>query len=194
MKLFTARAVSFILHPLFLSLLATYLVCYHNTQSVSASVNWTSGMGVIVLGILLFEFYGIRHGFFSDFDVSKRRQRTPLFIFVFLMVSALMASILILKGPMELLVGGVYIIIGIIIFSLVNKKIKVSVHVAGIAAFFVFMGLLYGGNFYIGLLCIPLVAWSRVALHRHTVSEVTLGATLGTVLTLIIYGMIQFLR
>lgn len=194
MKLFAARAVSFILHPLFLSLLATYLVCYHNTQNVYTSIGWMMGMGVVVLGILLFEFYGIKRGFFSDFDVSKRRQRTPLFIFVFLAVFAYMVSILVFKGPNELLVGGIYIIIGIIIFSLVNKKIKVSIHVAGISSFFVSMGLLYGGVFYLGLLCIPLVAWSRVVLHRHTVSEVTLGATLGMFLTLIVYGMIQFFR
>lgn len=194
MKKFTARAISCVLHPFVLSLLATYLVTYHSTHNITTSLIWTAGMGIVVTAIFLFELYGIKRGFFSNLDVSKRRQRTPLFIFVFLAVFAFMVSILVLKGPMELLVGGVYIIIGIIVVSLVNKKIKVSIHVAGIAAFFVAMGLLYGGIFYVGLLCIPLVAWSRVVLRRHTVSEVRLGALLGMALTLVVYGMIQFLR
>lgn len=191
---FAAHAISFIFHPSFIAILATYLISYHSTRSIGVSIVWTGIMALVALGIFLFEFYGIRKGFFSDFDVSKRKQRAPLFIFVLILVSAFMVSLLVFGGPTELLVGGLYILVGIIIFSFVNSKIKASVHVAGIGAFFVSMALLYGGVFYVGLVCIPLVAWSRVMLGRHTVSEVVIGGTLGVTLTVFVYVVIQYFK
>lgn len=151
-------------------------------------------MAVLVFIVFLFELYGVRKGFFSDLDVSKRKQRRPLFVFVLLMVIIFMLGIIYYKGPSELLIGGVYMIAGIAVFILVNKQIKASVHVASLSAFFISMGLLFGGLFYLGLLCIPLIAWSRVVLHRHTVSEVIVGASLGISLPVVVYLVIQYFR
>lgn len=194
MKITAARAISFILHPMFLAVLATFLISYYGTKNTNTSLIWAAVMGIVVFFIFLFEYYGIRHKFFSAFDVPQRRQRRPLYAFVLFIFLLFIILVLIFHGPIELLAGGIYIIIGIIVFSTVNKKIKVSVHVAGISAFFVSMGLLFGGLYYLGLLLIPVIAWSRVVLHRHTLSEVSLGAALGAILTLTIYGVLQFLR
>jgi len=103
-----------------------------------------------------------------------------------------MGSIYLFHGPMDLLAGGIYIIAGIVIFILVNRQIKASVHVGALSAFFVSMALLFGGIFYLGLLFIPLISWSRVVLHRHTIPEVVVGASLGISLTVVIYIVIQY--
>ncbi len=73
-------------------------------------------------------------------------------------------------------------------------KIKASIHVAGISAFILSMAILYGGFSYIAMILIPIIAWARVQVHRHTIPEVLIGGFLGIFLTLFSYLVIQYLH
>ncbi len=136
----------------------------------------------------MFVLFEVRRHVFSDMDVSRREQR-PLF-FAFLMFVSLLylVSLLILKGPIALYVAVGGMLGSIIVLGLVNKRIKASMHVAGLSAFFTVLSLLYGGIHILWLLMIPIVAWSRVKTKRHTVSEAIVGCFLGSVLTLLVYA------
>ncbi len=82
---------------------------------------------------------------------------------------------------------------GAIIFEMVNKKLKASIHVAAVSAFLCVLALLYGGLFLFLPLLIPVIAWSRIHMKRHTFSEAVVGGSVGVGITIIIYLVVEYI-
>lgn len=190
----TARIISFLLHPSFIAILATFLIVYKNTSSVLQAFEWSVVATVFASAIFGFEYYGVKKGIFSNFDVSKRTQRTPLFIFVISLLFLFIFMLVVLRGPFQLVMGAICLTASLVIFLVVNSRIKASVHVAGMTSFLLSMGIIFGGYVYLGLLLVPVIAWARVKIHRHTIPEVIVGGALGIFLTLTSYLVIQYLH
>ena len=155
----TARLISFLFHPFFISILATFLLVFKNTQSLFAALEWTFFTGVFISAIFLFEYYGVKRGYFSNFDISRRKQRAPLYTFAIVTLLVVIFSLLILHGPNQLIIGATSLAVSLLILNIVNMKIKASVHVAGISAFILSMAIIYGGFSYIAMILIPIIAW-----------------------------------
>ncbi len=123
--------------------------------------------------------YQVRRGRLTDLEIFQRRQRhVPNLIFF---VCGLISWILLLvfEAPIELiLVGGAGLLL-LFILSTVNFLYKISAHVAA-ASIFAFIMLKIGGNALLpGLSLIPIMAWSRLTLHRHTRGQVIAGFLAG---------------
>lgn len=194
MKKETARVISFLFHPSFIAVLATFLITYKNSNSLMFASQWALIAALFAFAIFTFEYYGVKMGYFSNFDVSRRTQRGPLFTFVIVALLLFIFMLIVLKGPLQLILGASCLCVSILVLSIVNMKIKASIHVAGISAFLLSMGIIYGGYVYFGLFLIPVIGWSRVKIHRHTIPEVLMGAGLGIFLTLLSYLVIQYLH
>ncbi len=194
MKKKTARTISFLLHPSFVGIIATFLISYKNTSDILQSLEWSVVATLFASAIFGFEYYGVKKGYFSNFDVSRRKQRAPLFIFVITMLILFIFMLLVLKGPFQLIIGATCLAASLVVFAFVNLRIKASIHVAGMASFLLSMGIIFGGYVYLALLLVPLIAWARVRIHRHTIPEVIIGGTLGIFLTLVSYLVIQYLH
>ena len=102
-------------------------------------------------------------------------------------------SVMVFHGPNILIVGIVGLIMTLLTMSLINTKVKASIHVATISAMIFAVGIFYGGIQLLWLLLIPLVAWSRVKIHRHTIREVAIGAIVGSALTLLMYFVFKYM-
>lgn len=189
----TAQTISFVFHPSFIAILATFLIVFKNSQSVLISLEWATIAALFACAVFVFEYYGVKKGYFSNFDVPRRKQRAPLFTFIIVSLLFFIFTLIVLRGPMQLVIGASCLTVSILIVSIVNLRIKASVHVAGITAFFLSMGIIYGGFVYLGIILIPILAWSRVKIHRHTIPEVLVGGGLGIFLTLFSYLVIQYL-
>ncbi|MGO9386579.1 MAG: phosphatase PAP2 family protein [Methanobacterium sp.] len=72
-----------------------------------------------------------------------------------------------------------------IVVLLISLYWKISLHSMGVAGPAVFLIYIFGIPGLIFSLIIPLVMWSRVYLHKHTVPQVIMGALLGFLLTAI---------
>lgn len=72
----------------------------------------------------------------------------------------------------------------LVIFSIVSYFWKISHHMEGITTFSLGMIALFGANAGWLLLLIPLVAWSRLRLNRHTPRQLWAGVLLPTLITL----------
>lgn len=189
----TARFISLLFHPFIISVIATFLIVFKGTSSLIASLEWSLVAGIFTFTVFIFEYYGIKKGYFSNFDVSRRRQRAPLYTFVIVTLLVFILMLIVLRGPMQLIIGATCLTVSLLILSLVNMKVKASIHVAGISAFLLSMGIIYGGYVYLAMFLIPLVGWSRVKIHRHTIPEVMIGGGLGIFLTLLSYLVVQYL-
>lgn len=182
-----AHIISRFANPLLIPIPIPFIIVYSSTQNPLYAAKWQLFTLVFLGFVAIFILYGMRKGFFSNFDVSKRKQRNALFLFGVTMTLFYLLSIFILQGPVLLILGACMILMAILMFSIVNTHIKASFHVATASALIVSLILVYGSKYYWLLFVVPLIAWSRVILKRHTVREVIAGGILGSFLSIITY-------
>lgn len=182
-----AKAISFFLGPIFILLPIPFILVAKFTQDHSYALKWTVFSYVFILAVALFVIVGVFLGVFSNFDVSKREQRPLLFSFSAFVIICYLLSLLIFNGPKILFLALFAIVLGLIVFVIVNKWIKASIHVATATSVLLFIGVVYKGYFFLLLALIPLLAWARVKTKEHTFLETLIGSVLGMLITLIVY-------
>lgn len=188
-----AIVVSFLLNPLVVSVPGLFLLIYRTSQDAFLALKWTLFSLLFVSLVALFVVYGVMKGFFPDLDVSRREKRPLLFSFVIGVSVLYFFSTLLFNGPRVLLLAMGDVILGVFLMALVNLRVKASGHVAVVSAFALALSILYGKSFLFLFLLIPLVAWSRVVLKKHTVNEVVVGGALGGFVVLLTFIMVKYL-
>lgn len=184
-----ASAVSLLFNPGLFFLIIPFFVVYKETASGLYALKWVIFSSLFIfLGIIYF-LIGIIRGTFSDFDLTKKEERKSFYFFAWFLAVIYLLIAIFFKGiffPLSIFAIGV--IIGLLVFEFVNAYIKASIHVGAASTFVVIISLLYGsfgfwGTFWI----VPIVAWSRITLKKHTPKEVLIGAMLGSGLSFVIF-------
>lgn len=186
-----AEVVSLVFNPVIFLLSLPYLVVYRETLSFSSAIKWQLFSGFFVAIGLLVVYLGIRRGIFSDEDLSKRQEREEFYYFALILSFGYLLSSYILRGIFfHLSLVGLGIFLAIIIFTITNKYVKASVHMASLCGFIVAISILFSLQYLWHVVwVIPLVAWARLKLKRHTKKELILGGFLGILVTLITFLM-----
>lgn len=178
-----ARWVSMIGHPF------VWLLVY---VGVAAFAQLSPGQALWSVGIVLFvsivpmTFYLqrlVRSGS-TNFDVSHRELRGPVYLFGLGLGLLLLAIFRGLGTPWGSLRGLIVGIALVVVASLINRRLKVSMHSA--FAVWVAVGLwpfapvaaMLGGLFAL------VVVWSRLELERHTAGELVAGTLLGALMAI----------
>lgn len=186
MKQEIAKIISFILHPVVFALLIPFLFVYQQSSNFFYSLKWVF-FSSFFLFLLSLGFYFVRpKEFFKDFDISQKEQR-HIFYSLSLLVSVLyFISAILFKGilfPLSIVSLG--IILGIVLLDIANYYMKVSIHMAVASAFTVTIAMLFGlSAFFTFVWILPLMAWSRISMHKHNEKEILAGMFLGTGVTL----------
>lgn len=186
-----AKVVSFLLSPVFTILPIPFILVAKFSHDYSHALKWTIFSYAFVLIVILFVIIGVTLGVFTNFDVSKKEQRPLLFSFSAFVMFCYLLSLLVLDGPKILFLVVFAIAFALIIFAIVNRWIKASVHVATATATLLFIGIAFKGYYFLFLSLIPLLAWSRVKTKKHSLLETVVGSILGIVITLIMYLIIK---
>ncbi|RLF02270.1 MAG: hypothetical protein DRJ59_04065 [Thermoprotei archaeon] len=191
-----ADIVSHVLNAPFFALYLLFIILYNESLDVILNL-LTVVLGVLLLVIAPTALIAIesRRGR-VDYFVSDVRKRPKFFI------PPLISYILGFTIFQELGVRTIalyylcYFTVTLVIL-LVTLKWKISVHAAGVCGPITFTVYVYGLEYCLLYLLVPLVAWSRVALKAHTKSQVTIGAIIAgliTYLTCLAYDEIYFLN
>lgn len=182
-----AHVISFLFNPVILLLPIPYFLVVRETGDPIYAFKWTlfSFFFIVVIGI--FMALAVSKGYFTDFDVSKKEQRPLLFLFIGLISVVYFISLLFLNGPVVLFIVLAGVLCSVLIFSFLNTRIKASIHLATVSALIFSLSLLYSDEFLLLLFLIPLVAWSRVQIKRHTLRETIVGAATGITVTFLFY-------
>jgi PAP2 superfamily len=186
-----AEIISFVLNPIFLLVLLPSFILYRAPEDMELAMVWTLYTLAFLVLISCFLWYGVHKKFFTDFDVSKKEQRPLLFFVSFILLAIYLGGILLFSGPSILAVTAVCLLVGLIFVSVLNTKIKASMHLATLSAMVVPYVVVNKGWSVLLLSLIPVVAWSRITLKRHTRNEVIVGSIVGTVLSLSIYLLLN---
>ena len=181
MKNRLALRISQIAHPI--SLLVGFLAysLFFILEPIKAG--WTLA-GTLLLGILPLIFWNEYHrrtGRYTNFDVSLRKQRYSLYLWMLFLGTVVFGFLWLSDQPRSVLSGGLVLLQLLLVSFLLNFRIKISLHLA-IAAYISIA--LFPINFALGgalIVFLPLIAWSRWQLDRHRVIELVVGAILGLI-------------
>ncbi len=173
---------SYIFEPFFTSTLAFALVLLKLGASVEEKLVW--GLIALVLGGLppLSVFlYERRVGKIKDWFITNRLERKDVHLAWFFGSAALSIIFWQLSVPRLLLATILSLFILSAVISLATLLWKISVHTVGVTFLVLILLLAYSSNYLPIVLIIGLVAWSRVYLGHHSLSQVS-AATIITIL------------
>jgi len=184
-----ARWISVVGSPPLLGLTAVALSALH-LDTLSAR-NWA--VVYVAINLLLplaLIAWLVRRGKAGDFDLSVRQERVlPLFLST---LAALACWLLLSLAPAPPLLAALALatLVQTALFFLITRHWKISMHSA-VAAALLTLNLALAGATAVALLpVLPLIAWARVRLRRHTPAQTVAGACLGggvMALALVIY-------
>jgi len=169
-----ARLVSVVLHPFAVFMALALLAAWRLDR---ASFGRTVlGMTVVIAVVAAFIVQRRRGGHWQTVDASEKRDRPLLYA----LVLAVLLGYAAWMGPSSPTVAGVLAVLAMVcVAALLNGWIKLSLHLASLAFAGVAMLSLSPSLAATALVLLPVLAWSRLALGRHTPAEVAGGAVLG---------------
>jgi membrane-associated phospholipid phosphatase len=178
MKTF-ARWVSIIGHPFVMGMVAILGAALHFSTRHEAlrTLLLFTVIANLPVGVLMVR--QVRKGEWANVDASNRTERPILFAVSIVAFALLLGAALLFRPASFLVRGALGVLIMLAVCAGATKWIKVSLHMA-VAALATMTLLLLGspaGWFLLAML--PLLAWSRLALRRHSVAEVVIGLVIG---------------
>lgn len=171
-----ARALGLVLHPALVGPAGVFAVTWSVFRDAHRALTWTALVTVAVLPVAALWLVGLRRGWFSDRDLSRRDER-PMFLAVSLATA----------GALTLLAHAAHATATVCAFTLAGfvatalftlatlAGLKVSGHVAvpvGVLA--VLQATSYRGLWPFALAALA-VSWARIREGRHTRGEVLAG-------------------
>ena len=170
-----ARWASILLHP-FAVFAALALVAAWRLDPASLP-RTAIGIAVAVAIVWAFVLQRKRSGRWGTVDASDRRER-PLLYALALLVAA--GYWLWLGGRDSAASNGVLATVAMLcVAGIANRWIKLSLHMASLAFASVALLGLWPVAGIVALALLPLLAWSRLRMGRHTLPEVVGGTALG---------------
>jgi membrane-associated phospholipid phosphatase len=175
-----ARTISIVGHPMVLVPLAIALAMRGRVGV---------GQGVAILGAVLgamvivgaYLVHGVRTGRFSHIDVSRREERGTFYAVAMASTAAATALLYVTSAPRGAVFGVGCAFALLAVGSVVNRWVKASLHTAFAIVAAGIVGVGAPLAFAILLAIAAAVAWSRIALGRHTAREVLVGGVLGAI-------------
>lgn len=173
-----ARIISNTGNPLILAIAASILVA----SSVGTPSAWQWAFLQIFLTTAMPAFYILwllRQRKVSDFDIYYREQRTKPYLFTIFCVSATWLITVIWQAPYLFRAITAAVLIEMICMFIINRYWKISAHSAGTASFVSLLIYIGGASALPMIVAIPIMAWSRLRLSRHTLLQTIAGSLLG---------------
>ena len=128
---------------------------------------------------LLYLVYLTRSGKVSDPRAIPRMERVGPLRVVAALHAAAFVLVSFLGGPAELRAALLSYALATLGFVLITPSSNLSLHAAGVSGTAVCLAYVFGAWGLLAFLLLPPVFWARLALGRHTLGELALGALVG---------------
>ena len=182
-----ANALSTVGHPL-LTISVFVVVALFNYESFrEASIISALVLSLVTIPLSIKMYVGSKRGTYTNFDVSNKGERQSWYFIALFLVLILTAVLFFTNQPQAVKWTAFFFLLLLLVSKFVNYFVKSSLHVSlNILVSFLIMPLhlIFGIVF---LVFVLFVAWSRVALKRHTLKEVIYGGFIG-----LIVGFLSF--
>ena len=144
---------------------------------------------LLPLGFIL---WLLQRGQVSDYNLTRREERfLPMLVS---MTTALFGWLYLnqVQAPALLLALAATNLAQSVVYFFITLRWKVSIHSAVAAGLAVLGCAIAGETVWLLVLSVPLIAWSRVVLRRHTLAQTVVGAAIGSLFlafALLFYGV-----
>jgi membrane-associated phospholipid phosphatase len=183
-----AHGLSNLFSPPLLGVLG--LLLYVGFLQTASAWAWAGFEVLGIFGIPLgYIVYLLQRGEVSDFHIRIRAQRKKPLLVILLCVSLTWFVLVIGRAPRELIVLTGLGIPFMLTVTVTTLFWKISGHAATVAALSTLVIALFGFEAWPVLFSIPLMAWARVQINRHTLAQTIAGSILGSayILAVIIF-------
>lgn len=175
---FIARIISRVFSPPFVSIFCVI--------AAAAFLNTANAWAWAVFQVLFPTLIPVANVFWllktqriTDFDIFVREQRTSTYLITSICASLSVIIMLLANAErLQIAMSMVALLQSILLWS-INRYWKISAHASAAAGFSILQLYLLGMSGLLFLSMIPLVAWSRVKLGRHTTYQTIAGSLLG---------------
>ncbi|MFZ2024797.1 MAG: hypothetical protein WAV51_00745 [Microgenomates group bacterium] len=176
-----ALVISRVFEPLVLFIFILVMV-FVRAKLPLATALWQGGiiLFVIILPPILLLIRALKQKKISNWDMSDRKQRVGALV-VFLGFFAFGIFLLSLFREPVITNFFLYMFGVFLLFFLVTLRYKMSGHLTGAAIWVFSVSSWFGWYTTLLFMILPLLAWSRVTLKRHTLGQVLLGTVFGCV-------------
>jgi membrane-associated phospholipid phosphatase len=186
-----AQMVSVVASPPLIGATAVALIA----ATLATTQTWTLAALYLALTIVLpLGFIGwlARQGRISDLDLSVRQERIAPLSFTLAVMGLGWLLLHYATAPLSLLAFAALNVAQVALFLFITLFWKISMHTAAVAALAVLAGFVIGKGALLLFWVVPLVAWARLRLRRHTLGQTIAGALLGALMCLLVmhlYGV-----
>lgn len=154
---------------------------------------WIWAGGYVLLAVLcplMYLIYLLRRGLVSDLDVQLREQRIRPMLFTVACGGLAWSALQIVRAPWQMSVLAVGLWVQTAALFVITLRWKISVHCAAATAAAAVVWMLKDTSWPL-LVGVPLIAWSRLRLKRHTFMQTVFGTLLGFVVFLPVFLVIR---
>ena len=183
-----ARLISNIFNPFLISLVVIILHSFTSASSVLASIKWLLiSISLSILPVFVIVVYLVRNHKIEGIFIRARKQRDRIYLLASVCTAVNCSVLYCLGAPRVLVASFVAGLSAIVIFMCVNLWWKISVHTAFVTASITVLIILYGALGLLSAVLLPLMAWSRIELERHSPAQVAVGALLAALIVLVVF-------
>lgn len=187
-----ARLVTEVFAPTPLSALVLAVVALRSAASTGEALLW-GAVAILFVTVIPFAYIvrGVRRRTLTDHHVRRREQRTLPLLFGIASVVVLLALVVLLGAPHDLIALIVATVAGLAISLLITLFWKISVHAGATAGAFTILAILFGPWFLLFSPLVALIAWSRVELGDHTPAQVIAGTGVGAAVAFTVFTLLR---
>lgn len=128
----------------------------------------------------------------SDVDLTKRSER-PAFLIVFTVSLAISSMIMyLLRAPEKFVIYIFSGLIMVILASIITFYWKISFHTMVITSVVSAIVIIGGLRFWPFFLLLPIIAWARIVLKKHSICQVIGGSLLSAAITWSVFALFGF--
>lgn len=184
-----AKFLSIVFEPFTVSLLALLLVINSLNLDFTEKLFWFAA--AVVLGglppvvVLLYEK---KIGKIHDWFMTNRLERRDVLVAWFFGSALFLLFANYFSAPRLLMALSLTLLLLSLLITFATLFWKISVHMVGVSLFVLLLLLVFSANFLWLTILIPLVAWARMTLKAHTLTQVTVGSIVTIVITYVVFS------
>jgi len=183
-----AELTSNILNPFLLSFTVVILLAAKSAFSASEAVKWALiSIAISVMPVFASVVYLVRHKRLEGVFVNPRHQRNGVYVLASV-TGAIDCGVMWYFGAPKLLsVTFTAGLAAIVIFMIINRFWKISLHTAFMSASVTVITIACGSIGALTILLLPPVAWSRIKQKQHSPAQVITGALLSAAIVVAVF-------
>lgn len=192
-----AQRISAVLAPEVLLVLVFVFAVLLSPIGLLAQIKW---LIVILFANLITPLVWLKvlakSGFVVDDTLENRElhRRRVIALFPLFVVIVIQLLIALSKDMPQPLTATLIATVSIMVVTgVVSFFWKISAHATGVATLLTFCVIFFGDWAMLGLFVLPLVAWSRVILHRHTFAQLVAGSFIAPIIILFVFSYLGLL-